>query len=88
MRQLARFVQKLSRMKLATDYNPDQSPGPSQEEISARARKFWQSAGQPAGADLEFWLAAEIVTLREQSEFMRAARALSARQQHLSIRAS
>jgi hypothetical protein len=78
-------------MKLATeaiDYNPAQPPGPSPEEISARARKFWESAGQPAGADLEFWLAAEIVTLREQSEFMRAAKALKARQARLAIRAS
>jgi hypothetical protein len=79
---------KLAPLSTATEYNPDPSSGPSQEEISDRARKFWQSAGQPAGADLEFWLAAEIVTLREQSEFMRAARALNARQRHLAIRAS
>lgn len=60
---------------VSENYNPDQSVGPNAEEISARAQQFWESAGKPSGADLEFWLAAEIVTAREHSEFMQAARA-------------
>jgi hypothetical protein len=32
---------------------------PSQEAISARARKIWETAGTPDGDDLEHWLRAE-----------------------------
>jgi hypothetical protein len=31
----------------------------SQDEIRARARMLWESAGRPAGRDEEFWLQAE-----------------------------
>jgi hypothetical protein len=40
---------------------------PLHEEISARARQLWQQAGQPAGRDEAFWLAAE-AELRKDRE--------------------
>jgi hypothetical protein len=36
-----------------------QNSTPSQEAISARARKIWETAGNPDGADLDHWLRAE-----------------------------
>jgi hypothetical protein len=43
-------------------------PTPSHEEIGARSRQLWQLSGNPAGRDLEFWLAAEVEVYREREE--------------------
>jgi hypothetical protein len=36
-----------------------QKSSPSQEAISTRARKIWETAGGPDGEDLDHWLRAE-----------------------------
>jgi len=38
------------------------------EEIAARARDLWQTAGSPAHRDMEFWLAAEAELQRDRSQ--------------------
>jgi hypothetical protein len=38
------------------------------EQITAKAREFWQKAGSPEGRDLEFWLAAEHELQREKED--------------------
>ena len=38
----------------------------NQDDVSARARQLWESAGSPSDRDLEFWLAAETALRREQ----------------------
>jgi hypothetical protein len=40
-------------------------PAPTHDEISARARRYYEEAGAPAGRDDEFWHRAE-QDLREQ----------------------
>jgi 4-diphosphocytidyl-2C-methyl-D-erythritol kinase len=40
----------------------------SKEQISARAREFWEQHGRPAGRDEEFWLQAESERRKNGSE--------------------
>lgn len=46
---------------------------PSHEEVTARALQLWQIAGNPAGRDVEFWLAAEAEVIHERAEITLAA---------------
>lgn len=39
--------------------NSSQDDMPSQDSISARARRIWEQAGRPEGKDLDHWLRAE-----------------------------
>jgi hypothetical protein len=47
-----------TRLLLAV-MSTSQNSTPSQEAISARARKIWETAGSPDGEDLDHWLRAE-----------------------------
>jgi hypothetical protein len=48
-------------------------PPPTETEIAARASELWRIAGNPAGRDLEFWLAAESELKRDRDVTARTA---------------
>jgi hypothetical protein len=56
--------------------NPSTAPV-QHEEVSAKARALWQSAGSPEGRDLEFWLAAEAELQRERADVAETRQGLS-----------
>lgn len=47
---------------------------PTHEEVSARARQLWQTAGQPGGRDDEFWFAAEAELRKDRAKTVATAR--------------
>lgn len=47
---------------------------PTPEEITARARQLWQTAGQPSGRDEEFWFAAEVELRKDRAKTVSTAR--------------
>lgn len=61
----------LKRFPMSNSENPTT---PTHEEISARARQLWQTAGEPAGRDDEFWFAAEAELRKDRGKTVATAR--------------
>ena len=53
---------------------PNDPITPTHDEITARARQLWQTAGQPSGRDEEFWLAAEAELRKDRAKTVATAR--------------